>query len=393
MITIRHLDNTLTAHVGTLKEVLILLGARQVGKTTILGRLFPDAQYATADNEHVRSILDRYDITAYRELVASRAHTILLDEIHLLRDPGRAVKILYDQMPHVRLIVTGSSSFWIKNRATESLAGRKIDYHMFPLTISEYLAQTGSTQELFYPVLRHIPHKNDTPIKRIYPFDIRSITNAVMRFGLYPATIDHPKKELYLANLADSVVFRDLLELSLLENRPAARNLLRLLAYQVGSLVNISELAGKLSIDAKTVRRYLTLFEQSFIVFTVPPYRKSGRKEIGKMAKIYFFDCGLRNALIDNFQPIETRSDAGALFENLVVSESYKANIYGGFGYTLHFWRTTDGSEVDLVLAKGDTLAGLEIKSSPRGTNRKNQAFLHRYPSATLATITPDNYL
>src|SRR3989338_1920358 len=150
MITIRHLDTALTTHVQTLKEVLILLGARQVGKTTILHRLFPDAQYATADNEHVRNILDRYDITAYRELVSSRARVIILDEIHLLKNPGRAVKILYDQMPHVRFIVTGSSSFWIKNRATESLAGRKVDYHMFPLTMSEYLIQTGSTNDLFY---------------------------------------------------------------------------------------------------------------------------------------------------------------------------------------------------------------------------------------------------
>lgn len=393
MTTIRHLDHALITHVGTLKEVIILLGARQVGKTTMLRRLFPQAQYATVDNEHVRSILDRYDITAYRELVPHGTTMLVLDEVHLLKDPGRAVKILYDQMPGIRLIVTGSSSLWIKNRVTESLAGRKVDYHLFPLTMSEYLVQTGSTDNLFHPVLRHADSGLDFPIERAYPFDIQALTHLAMRYGLYPATIGHPQKELYLKNLVDSVVFRDLLELSLLENRVAARNLLRLLAYQIGNLVNITELAGKLSIDAKTVRRYLTLFEQSFIVFTLPPYSKNGRKEIGKMAKVYFFDCGLRNALIDNFQPLEVRADQGALFENLVVSEIYKASIYGGFGYRLHFWRTTDGSEVDLVLVKGDTLTGLEIKSSSRGTGRTNRAFLHRYPSATLTTITPNNYL
>ena len=390
MTTIRHLDNSITAHVQNLKEALVLLGARQVGKTTILQRLFPHAQYATVDNEHVRTILDRYDITAYRELVPQGTTLLILDEVHLLKDPGRAVKILYDQMPGIRLIVTGSSAFWIKNRATESLAGRKIDYHLFPLTMSEYLVQTGSVEELFYPVLRHLTASTHFPKERIYPFDAPSLTNTALRFGLYPAVIQHPQKETYLKNLVDSVVFRDLLELSLLENRPAARNLLRLLAFQIGSLVNISELANKLSIDAKTVRRYLTLFEQSFIIFPLPPYTKNGRKEIGKMAKIYFFDCGLRNALIDNFLPLESRADQGALFENLVMSEVYKSNIYGGFGYTLHFWRTTDGSEVDLVLTKSNTLTGIEIKSSNR---RPNRAFLQRYPSATLTTVTPSNYL
>jgi predicted AAA+ superfamily ATPase len=315
-----------------------------------------------------------------------------LDEIHLLKDPGRAVKIFYDQWPGLRLLVTGSSSFWIKNRTSESLAGRKIDYHLFPLSMSEYLVQKGTASELWYPVLRHLDYE-DVPDERIYPYDVIAATHEVLRYGLYPATIDHQDKEAYLNNLVDSVVFRDLMELSLLENRIAAKNLLRLLAHQVGSLVNIRELASRLAIDVKTVRRYLTLFEQSFIVFTLPPYRNTGRKEIGKMAKVYFFDCGLRNALIGNFQPIEVRNDTGALFENFLVSEVYKANMYGRFGYQLHFWRTTDGSEVDLVLVRGDDIRGIEVKFSTRGGKRKNQAFLNRYPSARLMTATPINYL
>lgn len=391
MTSIRHLDYTLITHVQTLKEVLILLGARQVGKTTILHRLFPKAQYATVDNEHVRNILDRYDITAYRQLVPADTQLLILDELHLLKDPGRAAKIIYDQMPNVRLIATGSSSLWIKNRTTESLAGRKVDYHLFPLSMSEYLTQTGITRDLFYPMLRHAGEGANFPDERIYPFDAQSITHQAMRYGFYPATVTHPQKEIYLRNLVDSVVFRDLLELSLIENRSAARSLLRLLAYQIGNLVNVQELAVRLHIDAKTVRRYLTLFEQSFIIFTLPPYMKSGRKEIGKMAKVYFYDCGLRNALIESFQPMEIRADVGQLFENLVVSEAYKANSYGGFGYDLHFWRTTDGSEVDLVLTKGDTLAGFEVKSTP-GV-RVNRAFLHRYPRAQLHTVTMRNWL
>lgn len=390
MITIRHLDETLTTHVRSFREVLILLGARQVGKTTMLRRLFPEAHYATADNEHVRMILDRYDITAYHELIPRDTTIFILDEVHLLKDPGRAVKILYDHLPDIRLIVTGSSAFFIKNRTTDSLAGRKIEYHLTPLTMSEYLVQTGIVKELCYPILRHAKPEAVFPPTRVYPFDLSTITQSVMRYGLYPATVGHANKELYLTNLAESVVFRDLLELSLIENRLAARNLLKLLAFQTGSLVNISELAEKLGIDVKTVRRYLTLFEQSYILFTLPPFLKSGRKEIGKMAKVYFFDVGLRNAIIGNFDPMDARPDAGALFENLVVAEVYKANVFGRFGYNLHFWRTTDGSEVDLVITKGEEIIGMEIKFS---RSQANQAFLHRYPAAQLFAITRNNYL
>lgn len=390
MISVRHLDRILLAHVQELREAVVLLGARQVGKTTILRKLFPGAYYITADNEHVRAILDRYDISAYRELIVPTERYLVIDEIHLLKDPGRAAKIIYDQIPSIRLFLTGSSSFWIKNRATESMAGRKIDYHLFPLTISEYLVQTGSMTDLFYPVLRHIDTGPNFPDERIYPFDMEAITNNLMRYGSYPALIEHPQKEAYLKNLVDSVVFRDLLELSLIDNRIAARNLLRLLAYQIGSLVNVNELAGRLHIDAKTVRRYINLFEQSFIIFSLSPYMKAGRKEIGKMQKIYFYDCGLRNALIENFQPMDRRADTGQLFENLVISEVYKGNSYGSFGYALHFWRTTDGSEVDLVLTKGDSLIGFEIKTSVKHTNR---AFLTRYPQAKLFVVTMNNFL
>lgn len=387
---IRHLDQRLLTHAVRLKEAMILLGARQVGKTTILKRLFPAAHYLSVDNEQTRATLERYDISAYRELLPQTASSVIIDEIHLLKDPGRAAKILYDQMPKVRLFLTGSSSLSIKNRTTESLAGRKIDYHLFPLTIAEYLAQAGTVRDLFYPVLRHGDSGPDFPAERVYPYDVAAVTDFAATWGLYPAVMNHADKKAYLTNLVDSVVFRDLLELSLIEHRAAARSLLKLLAYQIGNLVNVNELAMRLSIDAKTVRRYLTLFEQSFIIFPLYPYSRGKRKEIGKMPKIYFFDCGLRNALIGSFDSMSLRADAGVLFENLVISEMYKANYYGDFGYSMNFWRTTDGSEIDVVLEKGDSTIGMEIKLRAR---RPNRAFLTRYPRARLVTLTPKNYL
>ena len=167
-------------------------------------------------------------------------------------------------------------------------------------------------------------------------------------------------------------------------------SLLKLLAYQIGSLVNYAELAAKLGIGAKTVKRYVELFEQSFILFTLKPFSQRKRDEIAKMPKVYFHDLGLRNALIGNFEPIETRGDAGQLFENFIISELMKYNYYDDFGYHFNYWRTKSGSEIDLVLSKsGHELIAIEIKSQPQ---RVNQAFLSRYPQSRLVVITKDAY-
>jgi hypothetical protein len=200
----------------------------------------------------------------------------------------------------------------------------------------------------------------------------------------------HPSDSAYLINLIDSVVFKDLVELSLLENKSAALSLLKLLAYQIGSLINYAELSSKLGISARTVKRYIELFEQSFIIFTVKPYSSRKRDEIAKMPKVYFYDIGLRNALINNFEPIENRGDAGQLFENFIISELLKYNYYGGFGYSFNYWRTKSGSEVDLVLNKPNhnTIA-VEIKSK---SQRINQAFASRYPKSRMVVISKDNY-
>src|SRR3989344_8828522 len=200
----------------------------------------------------------------------------------------------------------------------------------------------------------------------------------------------HPSDYVYLINLIDSVVFKDLVELSLLENKSAALSLLKLLAYQIGSLVNYAELASKLNISARTVKRYIELFEQSFIIFRIKPYSTRKRDEIAKMPKIYFYDTGLRNALINNFEPVETRGDAGQLFENFVVSEFLKYNYYGNFGYVFNYWRTKSGSEVDLIFNKsGQKTIALEVKSK---SQRINQAFMSHYPESKMIVISKDNY-
>lgn len=384
----RHLQEKLKEHLQNRKEALILLGARQVGKTTILKKLFPEAQYLSVDTEAVRVGLNKFDPAVYRQLLQPDKKIVVIDEIHLLDDPGRAAKIFYDQVPEVKLIATGSSSFRIKNKTSESLAGRKVDYYLYPLTLSEYLKQKGIRDKFDFPVLNQLDAIENLALEKNYPFDLAGILDTLLVFGLYPALVERPNDGLYLKNLVDSVVFKDLLDLSLIENRPAARNLLRLLAFQIGSLVNYSELAGKLQIETRTVRRYLALFEESFIIFTLPPFSLRQRSEIAKMPKIYFYDVGLRNALIDNFQPLGLRPDTGRLWENFIVAEVLKANYYADAGFKLYFWRTKQGSEVDLVLEKNNILLGLEIKSE---AGRVSAAFKNRYPQAKTAVITKRN--
>lgn len=383
----RHVDKVIIEHFNQNKEILILLGARQVGKTTLLKRLFPNAHYLLVDNESVKNNLERYDVSIYKQILPTQTTKLIIDEIHLLSDPGRAAKIIYDQIPNINLIITGSSSLQIKNRATESLAGRKFDYHLYPLTLSEYLYQKGIENNFNYRIMENV--LKGKLQEKAHAFDLRGTLENVLIYGLYPHLINQPNSQEYLKNLVDSVIFKDLIELQAIENRSGALNLLRLLAYQIGSLVNISELSNRLNMNIATIRRYLDIFEQSFTIFPLKPYSKVGRDEIGKMNKYYFYDLGLRNALIENFNPSQLRQDFGAIFENFIISEFLKVNAYGGFDFKMNFWRTKQGSEVDLILTKNEETLGIEIKT---GSERANQAFLNRYPKARMQTITPLNF-
>lgn len=199
----------------------------------------------------------------------------------------------------------------------------------------------------------------------------------------------HPDDTAYLKELSSSAIFKDILELELIGSRKTAAELLKLLAYQIGNLINYSEISSRLGVDTRTVRRYISIFEQSFILFRLPPFTGNRRDEIGKAPKIYFYDVGLRNAIIEDFSDPFLRRDFGALFENFIISEVFKHNEYGGQGYQLAFWRTTQGAEVDLVLHKDDEIAGYEIKGTAK---RMPTAFINRYPHARQAMITLDNF-
>lgn len=386
---VRHIDEAVVRHFAAYKDILVLLGARQVGKTTLLKRLYPGAHYLLCDNESIRIALERYDISVYRQLIVEQTPVVVIDEIQLLSNPGRAAKILYDQMPGIQLIITGSSALEIRHKTGESLAGRKIEYHLYPLTLSEYLVQQGIEKTLSDRILSNILFKKKLSSSDIHRYDLTGIVESVLLYGLYPGVLSHPSDPLYLENLIDSAVLKDILGLKLIEERANGLALLRLLAYQIGSLVNMTEIANRLHIDVKTVKRYIQLFTESFIIFPLPPYAKSGRDEVGKMPKIYFWDMGIRNALIQNVQPLSVRPDAGALFENFIISECMKLIGYGRLGYQCHFWRTRQGSEIDLVLSRVNELIGVEIKLNQGKVNR---AFSDRYPHARMKLVTKYNF-
>jgi len=386
----RHLDFKISQHFGEYKQVLILLGSRQVGKTTLVKKIFPDGDYFLVDNEPIKKIFEAYDIETYKTLINKNSKEIIVDEIHLLSNPGRAVKIIYDQLENIRIIITGSSSFHIKNKTGESLAGRKIDYNIYPLTFSEYLTQKGIEKDLNFNIIEKIINdKEYNPKDQLYKFDIKNILNSVLIYGQYPHSIKNPNDEKYLLNFVDSLIFKDILELSLIENKKLAKDLLKLLAFQIGNLINYSELAVSLKADQRTIKRYIEIFEQSFIIYRLYPYSKSKRDEIIKSAKIFFYDNGVRNALIGDFSDLNSRIDKGALFENFIVGELIKQHSYSEKNFKFYYWRTKQGSEIDVVLEKGKELIGVEIKYKRKAFNK---AFKNRYPQAKVRLVTADNF-
>lgn len=385
----RHLDNKISQHFNKYKQILILLGSRQVGKTTIVKRIFPQADYFLVDNEPIRKILESYDVEAYKSLFSKNSIEVIIDEIHLLSDPGRAAKIIYDQLNHIKLIITGSSSFHIKNKTGESLAGRKIDYNIYPLTFSEYLYQKNIEKDLNFNILEKIIKDDSKTSDSVYKFDLENILNNVLIYGQYPHVINYPQDKKYLLNFVDSLIFKDVLELSLIDDKKLAKDLLKLLALQIGNLINYSELAINLKADQRKIKRYIEIFEQSFILFRLYPYSKNKRYEISKTAKIFFYDVGVRNALIEDFSDLNSRMDKGALFENFIISELIKQNSYLEKDFKFYYWRTKQGSEIDVVLEKGEKLIGVEIKYKRKNINK---AFKNRYSQAKLKMVTVNNF-
>ena len=306
----------------------MLMGARQVGKTTLLKQLFADNHdevlWLSGDNQDVRDLFENISAARLKAIVGSR-RVIVIDEAQRIRDVGLKLKLITDQMSDVQLVATGSSSFELANKINEPLTGRKWEYKMFPLSFGELVEHTHLLEEK-----RMLPHR--------------------MVFGSYPDVVTHLGDEVaVLRELTESYLYKDILEFDKIHKPEKLMKLLQALAYQIGSEVSFNELAQLCGLDAKTVENYVTILEQAYIVFRLGSFSRNLRNELKSSRKIYFYDNGVRNAVISNFSQVENRTDAGVLFENYVVAERIKRKEYTGDYARSWFWRTTAKQELDYI--------------------------------------------
>ena len=351
-------------------KAIILLGARQVGKSTLLRNLFKDQLknmlWLDAENGDVISLFNNATSTRLKQL-SNNYRIVIIDEAQKILTIGNVLKLFTDHIPEVQVIATGSSSFELKNKTNEPLTGRKWEHYLFPFSFKEMVDHTNLLEEK-----RSLHHR--------------------LVYGSYPEIVtatDNIERRLKL--LTDSYLYKDVLMWSGIKKPEKIIDLLKALAYQVGHEVNYNELSNKLDLKNETVENYINILEQTFVIFKLPSYSTNQRKELRKGKKIYFFDCGLRNALINDFRPAETRQDIGQLFENYVVSELWKKNSYENNFGKFYFWRTADQQEIDVIIEKNNTLHTYEIKWNSEKRVRLSKTFSNVYPNNTFAVINPNN--
>lgn len=346
------------------KKILLVLGARQVGKTTLLKNSFSNTKitYLNLDVETDKSTFTRAASLGPQAAIKSLAdpEILILDEAQRLPDAARVVKGWYDYELPVKIIMSGSSSLNLLDLSAESLTGRNIKLYLPPLLFSEII----SSQSWYNPV---IGKSNLNAFKN----QIESLLLYSMVYGSYPEAVTTTDKQQYLINLVTDYLLKDILHSSLIKTPSVIRRLLSLLAYQSGSVVSINELANNLNISRVTVDRYLDLLEQTFIIFRLPAFSNNPRKEITKSQKIFFWDTGIRNALINDFNTHINRPDIGKLWENWVVAEFAKSTFLEGNLRSMYFWQSRSGSEVDLVIKEPTgEMNAYEIKWSAKSVNK-----------------------
>lgn len=354
-------------------KAVIVIGARQVGKSTLFRQITEKLEepvlMLNCDEPEVRELLTGMNLVELK-LMIGKHRLVVIDEAQRVPEIGMTLKRITDNFPEVQLLVTGSSSFELQNRLNEPLTGRKYEYHLFPISTRELLEHGGL-----------IAVKQSLESRLIY--------------GSYPDIVNHADeaKEL-LMNIAGSYLYKDLLALEDIRRPALLEKLLVALALQVGSEVSYNEIAQTIGSDSKTVEKYIDLLEKYYIVFRLGAFSRNLRTELKKSKKIYFYDNGIRNAVIQNFAPLSMRNDVGALWENFFISERIKSNEYEGRYAKSYFWRTTQQQEIDYIEEADGQFTVFEMKWNPRKKKTPlPAAFLKTYPVAQEAVVTPENYL
>lgn len=353
-------------------KVLILYGARQVGKTTILEMLddkYEDMLILSAENSNVRTILEGKNIERIKFLFGD-SKIIAIDEAQKIEDIGNLLKFLHDQKLGIQLIATGSSSFDLSSKVTEPLTGRNIKFNIYPFSLSE-LADNNSNLWL-------VDHLDNLLI-----------------YGQYPEIVNADPDDVIdlLSNLSSDYLYQDILQQENIRNSNVLFKLLQALALQVGSEVSYHELANLLGLASQTVERYIDLLEKNFILFSLHSFSRNLRNELKKSKKFYFYDNGIRNAILSNYSPLDLRQDKGALWENFCIAERIKYHSIHRTNANLYFWRTYDQAEVDLVEEVNGKITAFEFKYNAKKKKVKFPAsFVNAYDVTDLRVIHTENF-
>jgi uncharacterized protein len=322
--------------------------------------------YLNGDDADTREVLTNTTAAKLKAIMGSKT-ILFLDEAQRIPNVGLTLKLFTDQIKNVQVIATRSSAFELSSQVYEPLTGRKYEFMLYPLSFAEMVQHHGLIQEK-----RLIEHR--------------------LVYGYYPEIVTKQGEERELLKLlASSYLYKDLLMLEQIKKPLILEKLLKALALQVGSEISYHELAQTVGSDSKTVDKYIDLLEKAYVVFRLPALNRNVRNEIKKGKKVYFYDCGIRNAIISNFNPVHTRTDAGALWENFVIAERMKVLRYSMMDATQYFWRTTQQQEIDLVEEYDGQLTAYEIKWNKKQKVRFSQTFTDNYPGTKSFVILPEN--
>lgn len=357
------------------QKVLLLFGARRVGKTVLVEHIMQDFQGKTlllnGESMDTIRLLDDRSTANYRRLFAG-IDLLCIDEAQHIPDIGMKLKLIIDEVAGLRVIATGSSSFDLHNMAGEPLVGRSTQFLLTPFSIRELVDATSRIE-----YMQQMEHR--------------------IVYGHYPEleSIENEKlKQEYLNDVVDAYLLRDILAFDGLKHAQKMHDLLRLMAFQTGSEVALDELGSQLSLSRNTVERYLDLLQKAFVLFRIGGFSRNLRKEVSKSSKWYFYDTGIRNAVIRDYRPYRLRPDAerGALWENYFVSDRLKRNHNQRLGINFYFWRTYDQQEIDLIEEQNGALTAIEMKSGSKSPSAP-KAFAKAYPDAVFSVLNADSYI
>jgi len=353
------------------KKALIVLGPRQVGKTTLVKKIAsstdPRYLYVNGDDPAMRLSWNNASQAFISQFIGN-AKVVVIDEAQRIENVGLAIKMIVDAQKNIQVIVSGSSALELSSSIQEPLTGRKWEFHLYPFSWKE--------------IQEHYSFANALP--KLESFLV---------MGMYPEVVANPvDAQAILLNLAGSYLYKDVLEMGGIRKPEILLKLLQALAWQVGSEVSYNELAQTVGADKVTVSAYIDLLEKAFVIFKLPPFARNLRNEINTSRKIYFYDNGIRNTLINNYAPLTQRNDVGALWENFVISERKKYLAYAGFHTSVYFWRNVRQAEIDYLEEENGLLKAFELKWNPSAKVRFPKAFMETYTPQETHIIHRENF-